>query len=128
MKKLIVYGTLLMGEINVAHYARGIQSIVTGTIKGRLYDTGWGYPAFVPDANGGEIQAELFILNDETYARIEILEGYPNLYRREEIECKIADGKVVKAPVYIMNKLPARAREITNYGGWRTYRHGSDYR
>lgn len=125
MKKLIVYGTLLQGENNFMHYSEGIEKIESCEITGHLFDTGWGFPAFVPDTkNGGKVYAELFTMTDRAWARIEMLEGYPHLYRRETIECKVGD-RIENAPVYVMNRIPSRAREITKIGNWRTYRHGA---
>ena len=114
MKKLIVYGTLLEGENNFMHYSDGIEKIESCEITGHLYDTGWGFPAFVPDTeNGGKVYAELFTMTDRAWA-----------YRRETIECKIGD-RTESAPVYVMNRIPGRARDITQIGNWRTYKHGA---
>ena len=46
------------------------------------------------------------------------LEGYPNLYRRDEVEAVLEDGTSVKAMVYVMNRLPERAAVIAS-GDWR---------
>ena len=55
--KLIVYGTLMSGERN-HRFCRNAISITPCTITGTLYDTGYGFPAFVPDGDG-EVKAEL---------------------------------------------------------------------
>ena len=49
------------------------------------------------------------------------LEGYPRLYRREEIEAFTAEGGRVRAWVYIMNSLPKDAKVIEG-GDWRNRR------
>ena len=48
--KLIVYGTLMSGERN-HRFCRNAVSINPCTITGTLYDTGYGFPAFVPEGD-----------------------------------------------------------------------------
>jgi len=114
--RLAVYGTLMKGERN-EHWGADARSRVPCSIRGVLYDTGWGYPAFVPDDDGRDVAAELLDVTPETLARIDVLEGYPTLYVRETVAATLADGSVVQAMVYIMRKLPAGAREIPG-GDW----------
>ena len=87
-------------------------------IRGTLYDTGCGFPAFVPDANGQEVMAEMLTVTAEGLAHMDVLEGYPRLYRRDEVEAVLEDGITVKAMVYVMNRLPERATVIAS-GDWR---------
>lgn len=88
---------------------------------GRLYDTGWGYPAFVPDCEAGlEVAAELLTVTAATRDRMDVLEGYPRLYRREDV-LALAGGQEMEAQVYVMNRLPDGARPIA-CGDWREYR------
>lgn len=81
---------------------------------GTLYNTGWGYPAFVPDADSGEVKAELLTVTADTLARMGILEGCPRLYRREGIQTVLRDGGIEIAMVYVMNKLPRGAMAIAS--------------
>ena len=46
------------------------------------------------------------------------LEGYPRLYRREEIEVCTASGGRARAWVYILNSMPKDATVIAS-GDWR---------
>jgi len=71
----------MKGERN-EHWGADARSRVPCVIRGRLYDTGWGYPAFVPDDAGQEVAAELLDVTPETLARIDVLEGYPRLFIR----------------------------------------------
>ena len=122
--RVAVYGTLLAGERN-AHWAQNALSRTPCTLRGTLYDTGFGYPAFVPaggsNGEGREIAAEALEVNAAGLAHMDILEGWPNLYRREAVEIIGADGTPAPALVYVMNRLPAGAREIAG-GDWRIYR------
>ena len=114
--RVAVYGTLMKGERN-EHWGAEARRRVPCTIRGVLYDTGWGFPSFVPDEHGRDVAAELLDVTPETLARIDVLEGYPRLYVRETVAATLADGSVVTAMVYVMKKLPEGAREIPG-GDW----------
>ena len=115
--KVAVYGTLLAGERN-ERWAAGALSRVPCVIRGTLYDTGYSFPAFVPDANGQEVKAEMLTVTAEGLAHMDVLEGYPRLYRRDEVDATLEDGSTVKAMVYVMNRLPEQAAVIES-GDWR---------
>ena len=116
--KVFVYGTLLTGERN-ARWAMNARRHPAWT-HGTIYDTGWGYPAFVKEGET-KIVGELLTVDDEGFASMDRLEGYPRLYRREEIEAFTAEGGCVRAWVYIMNSLPNGAKVIEG-GDWRNRR------
>lgn len=94
-------------------------------LRGTLYDTGWGYPAFVPDADGDEVKAELLTVTEATLARMDVLEGYPRLYRRETVQAALEDGSVEAAMVYVMNPMPRGAKVIPG-GDWRDFRNKNE--
>ena len=111
---VFVYGTLLAGERNARHAldARRVPAYARGTI----YDTGWGFPAFVRKGKT-RVMGELLLVDDEGFKSMDRLEGYPRLYRREEIMVTTGEGRR-KAWVYIMNRLPGQAKVIES-GDWR---------
>ena len=118
-----VYGTLMAGEHN-AHWA-GNAKRTTVTIKGDLFDTGWGFPAFVPEKEVGDtsdnlVRAELIETDEAGLAHMDVLEGCPRLYRRERICVHTGYGEAM-AWVYVINNMPADARKIA-CGDWREYR------
>jgi gamma-glutamylcyclotransferase (GGCT)/AIG2-like uncharacterized protein YtfP len=115
--RVAVYGTLMTGERN-EHWGADARRRVPCTIRGVLYDTGWGYPAFVPDEHGCDVTAELLDVTPETLARIDVLEGYPRLYVHEKVPATLVDGRVEQAMVYVMKKLPEGARVIPG-GDWK---------
>ena len=119
--KLIVYGTLMSGERNHC-FCRNAVSNTPCTVTGILYDTGYGFPAFVPEGDS-VVKAELIEIPIEDWAAVDRLEGYPRLYDRQLYPAKIADGTEVSGWVYIMNKLPDNARVIES-GDWKEHRHG----
>ena len=107
---IAVYGTLRVGERN-HHYAANAISNRPCTFKGTLYDTGWGFPAFVPQGKT-KVTAELVEVTMSDWADIDHLEGYPRLYDRKLIPVTLPDGTTAEAWVYIMNHLPEQAKAI----------------
>lgn len=81
-----------------------------------LNNTGWGYLAFVRDNSKRNVAAELLEVTPETLARIDVLEDYPSLYKREMVPATLADGSVVSAMVYVMKKQPVGANVISSRG------------
>ena len=119
--KLIVYGTLMSGERN-HRFCRNAVSITPCTVTGTLYDTGCGFPAFIPEGNT-VVNAELIEIPIADWAAVDRLEGYPRLYDRQLFPAKLDDGTDVSGWIYIMNTLPPMAKIIES-GSWKEYRHG----
>ena len=119
--KLIVYGTLMSGERN-HRFCWNAVSITPCTVTGTLYDTGYGFPAFVPEGDG-VVNAELIEIPLADWADVDRLEGYPRLYDRQLFSCTLLDGVTDTGWIYIMNTLPEGARVIES-GSWKEYRHG----
>ena len=119
--KLIVYGTLMSGERN-HRFCRNAVSITPCTVTGTLYDTGYGFPAFMPEGDG-VVKAELIEIPLADWADVDRLEGYPRLYDRQLLQATLADGGEATGWVYIMTELPEQAKVIES-GNWKEYRHG----
>ena len=119
--KLIVYGTLMSGESN-HRFCRNAVNITPCTITGTLYDTGYGFPAFVPEGEN-TVTAELIEIPFEDWEAVDRLEGYPRLYDRLMFPAKLEDGSEVSGWVYVMHNLPEMAQVIES-GSWKEYRHG----
>ena len=118
--KVAVYGTLMAGERNERWAADALDRRPC-VLRGTLHDTGWGYPAFVPDADGSEVRAELLTVTADILARMDELEGYPRLYRRDTVQAVLEDGSVESAMVYVLNTRMRDAKVIAG-GNWREYR------
>ena len=71
--KLIVYGTLMSGERNHG-FCRNAVSITPCTVTGTLYDTGYGFPAFLPEGDS-VVKAELIEIPFEDWEAVDRLEG-----------------------------------------------------
>ena len=119
--KLIVYGTLMSGERN-HRFCRNAVNITPCSITGSLYDTGYGFPAFVPEGEN-MVAAELIEIPFEDWEAVDRLEGYPRLYDRLMFPAKLADGTDTSGWVYVMHNLPEMAQVIES-GSWKEYRHG----
>ena len=119
--KLIVYGTLMSGERN-HRFCRNAINITPCTISGTLYDTGYGFPAFVPEGEN-TVAAELIEIPFEDWEAVDRLEGYPRLYDRQLFTCTLSDGTIDSGWIYIMNNLPPIATVIKS-GDWKEHRHG----
>ena len=119
--KLIVYGTLMSGERN-HRFCRNAVNITPCTVTGTLYDTGYGFPAFVPEGEN-MVAAELIEIPFEDWEAVDRLEGYPRLYDRLMFPAKLENGTKVSGWVYVMHNLPEMATVIES-GSWKEYRHG----
>ena len=119
--KLIVYGTLMSGERN-HRFCRNAVRITPCFITGTLYDTGYGFPAFVPEGEN-TVAAELIEIPFEDWEAVDRLEGYPRLYDRLMFSAKFTDGTDTTGWVYVMHNLPEMA-QIIESGNWKEYRHG----
>ncbi len=111
-----VYGTLRTGEKN-QHFVKNAVSVRNCTIKGTLYDTGWGFPALVLKGTA-PVAGELVEITLETWRRVDRLEGYPSFYDRLLTKVKLEDGSMVEAWVYVMNTPPRQATVIAS-GDWK---------
>ena len=113
---IAAYGTLRSGEHN-ERFCRNAISRRAATVKGTLYDTGYGFPAFVPEGET-PVAVELIEIPLSDWAGVDRLEGYPKYYDRELLDFTLADGTSVQAWIYIMTQLPPRAKVISG-GDWK---------
>ena len=77
---IAAYGTLRSGESN-ERFCRNAISRRIATISGTLYDTGWGFPAFVLKGKT-KVTVELIEIPIRDWASVDMLEDYPSLYDR----------------------------------------------
>jgi len=85
MTLVFVYGSLKRGHRLAGHLAGSRFVGRARTVSGfRLFDLGW-FPAMKRDDDGGQIEGELYEIDDATLARLDRVECEGRLYRREEI-------------------------------------------
>lgn len=53
------------------------------------------YPCLVKDKNGNGIKGEIYEINEDTLYQLDLLEGYPELYDRSEIELEDFDKPAI---------------------------------
>ena len=70
---VFVYGTLRRGGSNHFRMA-GAEFISSGTVQGRLYRIDW-YPGLVLDETGDEIHGEVYSVDAEQLAALDVFEG-----------------------------------------------------
>ena len=113
---IAAYGTLRSGEHN-ERFCRNAVYRRSATISGTLYDTGWGFPAFVPEEKT-KVAVELIEIPIRDWADVDRLEGYPRLYDRMLMDFTLDNGETVQAWIYTMNHLPEQA-EVIPSGDWK---------
>lgn len=108
--KIFVYGTLKKGFRNHDRFCGNAISIEPVTVNGRLYDTGWGFPAMQLSDNPDDIvHGEIITLPEADLPAIDRLEGVPRLYQRIEVMVMSETGTESAAYCYIMEHLPPGA-------------------
>lgn len=113
---IAAYGTLRSGERN-ERFCRNAVSRLPAKVKGTLYDTGYGYPAFI--LKGETVVAvELIEIPFADWPDVDRLEGYPRLYDRKLMDFTLEDGGNVQAWIYLMVELPRHAKVIPG-GDWK---------
>lgn len=118
MKTLFVYGTLLKHEEHHEAYMReGKPLAKSAWIKGRLYDTGAGYPACVLMENG-TIYGELYEVSSDTLNKIDELEEG---HEKHEIDVMTDQGKRT-ALVYTLPKQKIVGLKGIESGCWKEYK------
>ena len=120
---IFVYGTLKRGQLRASQWPRAPLDVASATTRGRLYDLG-GYPALLPgdDLIAGEVWRMLPEDIDATLRVLDQIEGYDDsdddLYKREIVACRVADGHATKAfTYYFARPLPEDFRVLPNSQG-----------
>ena len=115
---VLVYGSLRKGMSNhcVLGNSKFIDYYKIPQGNYSMYSLG-GFPALLPNVHGEEILCEAYAVDNDVYANVERLEGYPSFYYRETIGTHLG-----KAEVYVLNE----ARDASRYphvesGDWVSY-------
>lgn len=114
MTKVFVYGTLLSGERN-NHILLGSDKRGEEVVYGYFMINIGAFPACIKCDNcSNAIFGEVWEVDDETFSRLDMLEGYPRLYTRELVET--FDGN---AWIYVWNKDNGLDFPVIPSGNWR---------
>lgn len=103
--RVFVYGTLKMGQVNNPLMSKSKADFlgydtITGNFK--LYDMG-GCPALTHaevDNNQTSIKGQIFVVDNEGLASLDLFEGHPNFYIREKL---VTDRLEKRVWVYFMD-------------------------
>lgn len=122
--KLFVYGTLRMHERN-HHLLNGSRCLAKQSWTfGKLYDTGYGFPAIVQDPNEC-VYGELYEVSDDVMGHIDVLEGYRgenqnNHYDRIQ-HTVYTDQSQHQAYVYVYSSQQTNSFREISLGDWKIY-------
>ena len=104
MIKVAVYGTLRFGFVNYDRFLRGAPYLGRGLtgFDAELY--GRGIIPFLKKApeSGRRVVVEVYEVCERRLARLDVLEGHPDIYRRERLPVLLShNGEKVSAWVYV---------------------------
>src|SRR5690606_18238349 len=115
MHLVFVYGTLLRGQPNHPLIARSrcVEKRAWTTPSYRFVDLG-PFPAMLASGTTA-VRGEVYAVDDETLAHLDMLEGHPSFYERRPIQ--LASGLEVQAYFLVRASTPG-GTPITS-GDWR---------
>ncbi len=111
--RLATYGTLAPGRVNHHHLSSLRGRWLTGAVRGRLVDEGWGaaqgYPAIILDESAEPVACHVFESRElpEHWPRLDAFEG--GEYERVTVSVALDDGGEVDAMIYAAPNTPRRA-------------------
>lgn len=104
---IFTYGTLKRGFTN-NFILDGTTFISTGITekKYQIYPcTNFAFPFLIKSEQKQCIKGEVFeVTSNEILKKLDILEGYPDLYLKEFIQVKLNDNQTVRALTYFKNE------------------------
>lgn len=108
--KIFVYGTLKKGGRNHDRFCGNEVGIEPATVNGKLYDTGWGFPAMqLSDKPDDIVHGEIITIPEADLPAIDRLEGVPRLYQRVKAMAVSEAGTKSTTYCYVMEHLPPGA-------------------
>jgi gamma-glutamylcyclotransferase (GGCT)/AIG2-like uncharacterized protein YtfP len=122
MHKVFVYGSLLSGMGNHALLINSKKLGDAETPEGfGIVDLGW-YPGAVKTDKPGKVIGEVYEVDDQTFARLDRLEGYNSHSPKDGLYNRISiDTTFGEAYIYIYNGWGNRMDNIITSGDWRTH-------
>ena len=115
MTTVFVYGTLMDGERNHRVLARAEHLGAARTVaRFTMFDLG-SYPAIVAGGRTA-ISGELYAVDAAALAKLDRLEGHPEIYRRTSIELEGGGS----AEAYVLPSTEGRRATVIPSGSWRS--------
>lgn len=114
--RVFVYGSLLPGLIN-NHYLKGATLVSENVLLGgfQMYDVSYFPTCFHTGNMLDTVIGEVYKISQETFKRIDVLEGYPRFYNR----IQIADMNI-PTWIYVWDKIPDNMEQVWS-GNWREH-------
>lgn len=114
METIFVYGTLKEGYGNHHLLQQALKVGKAETIeKYGMYEM--GIPFVVKDENDTTIKGEVYLVDTQTFRNVDLLEGHPICYRREQIKVNIKiDKRTRRTNAWIYFYPESNGRKITN--------------
>jgi len=103
---IFVYGTLKRGFYNYRFLEKSnfIGTAITNNKYPMINSEGY-FPYLINDRDRGKyIKGEVFEINNTTLKKLDVLEGFPDLYIRDTIDVKIANN-TTEVVVYFLNDI-----------------------
>lgn len=91
--KIYIYGTLKKGNYFHDHYLTGPSTTFIGpAVTSKDYTLYiHGLPMLIKEESDKGVKGEVYEVDADTIADLDVLEGHPNLYNRDIIEVKIGE-------------------------------------
>lgn len=119
MRNVFVYGTLKKNCGNHALLERA-EFIGEASADGFVMLDLGPFPACMQSDQGGTVYGEVYAVDDETFRRLDALEGYPDHYNRVETDVTLATTRKVKAWIYVYgNGRKITRTNLVESGIWR---------
>jgi len=118
-----VYGTLKKGFNNYYNYLTSSKHVGAGKTQDKYPLIVDGLPYLLNKKGlGYNVKVDVFKVSDATFKKLDMLEGHPRWYRREQIPVKLNNGKVVTCWIYFN-----RVKEAGNNPIQESYEQSSRY-
>lgn len=129
MKRIAVYGSLLSGFGNHRLLSNGDAQLLGTdriTIPYGMISYG-GFPALVPSQVPQDISIEVYECNNETYQRVEWLEGYPSFYQKAVVSTKFGEVEIYVIEKETMFENQPDSIKVDD-GDWRAFKTSVIYK
>lgn len=97
-----------------------------------FWGTGYrcGVATILPE-EGTDVPVGLWLVSEDDEKNLDVYEGYPHLYRKENIDVELEDGTVVTGMIYLMNygetTRPSQGYFNTIASGYRSFGFDLDF-
>ena len=119
MKFLFVYGSLMSDMPNDIERLGLGQRMCNATTVGQMFSSKTWFPC-TKFSEAGIIQGEIYVVQDEAFAELDLIEGSPYLFVQKDIKATLANGQILSAVSYEFVQSTEGLVNIP-YGDWRLF-------